>query len=169
MQKQGTITTIMPTPAPGGYQSQNGWIYTFMLTIQCQDGVHSGEIGTKTQNFPMNTGEQITVEMTQGQYGPRFKKINPQYAGQDGAPQPQQQPSQPRQQPNTKPRDYDAENRGKCRSLALCAMIAAGIQPDYNLCDKYVEYMMKGQHFDEDGEIPEFISKPQPQNEDIQY
>ncbi len=88
MQKTGTIFSIVPTQK-GGYQSREGWVYTFMMTINCPDGHFTGEIGSKAQMYPLGQGQPITVEITDGQYGPRFKKINSQYAGQQGGP-PQQ-------------------------------------------------------------------------------
>lgn len=46
---------------------------------------------------------------------------------QPAASQPQQAPPQPLQQPNTpQPRDYDAENRGKCRTQFVKAAIISG-------------------------------------------
>ncbi len=80
MQKTGTITSIMATEN-GGYRSSGGWINTFVMTIQCQDGQFVGEIGSKTTPYPIPNGQQITVEITETDYGPRFKKINPQYSG----------------------------------------------------------------------------------------
>ena len=81
MQKSGKITSIVPD---GGYQSQNGFISTFQMGIQCPDGAIVGQIGAKSQAYPLTVGQDITVEMTTTQHGVRLKKINAQYAGQDG-------------------------------------------------------------------------------------
>ncbi len=85
MTKSGTITQIVPD---GGYQCANGYINTFQMTIQCSDGTFVGQIGSKSQTYPIAVGQQISVEMTNTEHGVRFKKFNPQYAGgQQGAPQ----------------------------------------------------------------------------------
>ena len=79
----------------GGYQSKGGWVYTFSMTIQGGNGPVTGEIGSKTEVYPMNAGETISVEPTNTQHGMKFKKINadyqqqpPQQNGQQAAPQP---------------------------------------------------------------------------------
>ena len=79
MQKTGKIINIVTA---GSYQSQrNETIHTFEMTIQCLDGTFTGEIGSKTQIYPKQIGEEICVEVTNTEHGVRFKKINPQYAG----------------------------------------------------------------------------------------
>ena len=93
MQHTGTITNIVPTQQ-GGYQSQGGYVYTFMMSIQTDAGVIQGEIGSKTQLYPLGCGSPINVEVTQTEHGLKFKKINPQYAGQQGQPQSQAPPQQ---------------------------------------------------------------------------
>ncbi len=86
MQKTGTIAQIVPD---GGYQSQRGYIYTFQMTIQCPDGTFEGQIGSKSEQYPLSVGQEIIVDMTNTQHGVRFKKINPQYAGQNAQNTPQ--------------------------------------------------------------------------------
>ncbi len=86
---QGTITQIVPD---GGYQGSNGYIYTFQMTIQSQQGTHTGQIGSKTQTYPIAIGQLINVEMTNTQHGPRFKKFNPQYGQPQGSQPAQGQP-----------------------------------------------------------------------------
>lgn len=100
MQKTGTIVQILPTER-GGYQSQNGYVYTFDMTIRCQDGEFTGEIGSKAQMYPANLGDGIVVEMAQSRYGLRFTKINPQQGGQQSYTPPPQAP--PQQQSYTPP------------------------------------------------------------------
>lgn len=101
MQKNGTITAITPD---GSYAGSGGTIYTFQMGIQCADGAFCGQIGSKSQTYPMNIGENIIVEMTNTQHGVRFKKINPQYQQptQQGQPAQQQQTYHPA--PNNKDR-----------------------------------------------------------------
>lgn len=92
MLKSGTIANI---EANGGYQSQNGYISTFMLTLRNEEGQITGEIGSKSQQYPMAIGEPITVDIRTDQYGTKFKKVNPQYqqnAPQGGSQMPQNQP-----------------------------------------------------------------------------
>ncbi len=126
MQITGTIINVLPT-ADGGYQSQNGYIFTYNMTIQGTDGqTYTGEIGAKTDLYPLGNGQQITVEFTNTQHGSRFKKVNPQYAGQ-----PQQRGGQP-----NKGRDYDKENRGKCRFGLYQACIQQGCKPREMVNDK---------------------------------
>ena len=76
MNVQGQITSIVPD---GGYQGTNGYISTFQMTIQAPDGLHTGQIGSKSQTYPIAIGEQIAVTVTNTQHGVRFKKFNPQY------------------------------------------------------------------------------------------
>ena len=94
MQYQGTIANIQPA---GGYQSQNGYIYTFNMSIDTQQyGVVNGEVGSKSEYYPMQPGEQITVDSTVDNHGTKFKKINPGYNNQ--SPPPQQGYQQAQQQ-----------------------------------------------------------------------
>ncbi len=141
MQNTGTITSVTPTQE-GGYQSQNGYIYTFVMQIQTDAGMIQGEIGSKTQLYPLGCGSPISVEVTQTEHGLKFKKFNPQYAGQSHQsynPPPQQQsytpppqaaPPQQRAFNNqNQGRDYDKENRGKCRFGLYQACIRNGCNP----------------------------------------
>lgn len=95
MQVNGTILNIAPD---GGYQSQNGWIFTSQMTIDTPQGQVVGRIGSKSEQYPMQSGEQITVEQSNKGYGNEFKKVTAQYAGQQGGQQqPRQQPPRPTQ------------------------------------------------------------------------
>ena len=78
MQVTGNITQCM---SEGGYNSGNGYIYTFRMTIQTDQGDVTGEIGSKSQNYPLGQGQQITVDVEDGQYGKKFTKVNAQYSG----------------------------------------------------------------------------------------
>lgn len=124
MQKTGTITNIVPD---GGYQGQDGYINTFQMSIQCADGLITGQIGTKAQVYPVAIGQDIIVEIANTQHGVRFKKINPKYANQGQQQNYQQQsPQQAPQQPQSQGRDYDKENRGKCRFGFYQALLRSG-------------------------------------------
>ena len=123
MQVTGTIRSVFATEQ-GGYQSQNGYIYTYDMVIDTAQGPVAGEIGSKAQPYPLAPGQPITAESTQGEYGPRLKKVNPQYAGQPGGKQP------------NKGRDYDKENRGKCRFGLYQACIQHGCNPAELVADK---------------------------------
>ena len=132
----GTIVSVVSTQArtgQNGYQSQNGFIYTFDMIIQCSDGQHSGEIGSKNEMYPIAVGQQISVTADTGQHGVKFKKFNPQYKPQQDIPQGSPQPAQATKSPQAAsadtPRDYDKENRGKCRHGLYCAVIQAGLDP----------------------------------------
>lgn len=122
MDKTGQILNVVPTQA-GGYHSQNGWIYTFNMTIQFPDGATTGEIGAKTEQYPLAAGEQISVQITNSQNGVKFKKFNPQYAPQ---PQPQggqQAPQRPAQATNA---PATSKDRLIVTQVVFKAMAAAG-------------------------------------------
>ncbi len=138
MNKTGQIVQITPA---GGYQSQNGYINTFQMTLQCPDGTFTGEIGAKSQQYPMNVGDTINVTVTNDQYGMKFKKFNPQYAGQGGQPEhssvlpasvsPPQYPhntqNKPQEAAQSTNRDFDKENHGKCFTLLMGATLQSGV------------------------------------------
>jgi hypothetical protein len=78
MQLQGTITNIVPD---GGYQSQNGYINTFQMTISTPSGIYTGQIGSKAQVYPIGVGQPIMIDMTESRNGVKFKKVDPKFAG----------------------------------------------------------------------------------------
>ena len=140
MQVTGTIRSVYATQE-GGYQSQNGYIYTFDMAIDTPQGPMNGVIGSKSQPYPMAPNQPITVEVTQTDRGPKFKKINAQYAGQQqGAPQQGQQ--RPPQQANTP--DWDEIARGKVRCNLVCAVRSAGQKPDYQELEGDMQYVFHG-------------------------
>ena len=135
MQGTGQINRIDPK---GGYTGKFGYVFTFNMTIQTASGQITGEIGSKTERYPMNAGDTITVEVTDGEHGRRFKNVNPKYAGQQGS-------SQPRQSTNKEP-DWGAIAEGKCRSLVVQAAVAS-LQMKcrtFDEADALVRYMMNG-------------------------
>jgi len=81
MQKTGNITQIQPA---GSFSNQHGEMFSFNMTIQCQDGVFTGHINSKSQNYPKNVGDEITVETSMNNYGMQFKKVNPQFDNAGG-------------------------------------------------------------------------------------
>jgi len=76
MQITGQILNIVPN---GTFNSAHGLVYKFNMTIKNgpNDGDElTGGINSKSQNYPMQVGEEITVESTTNNYGINFKKIN---------------------------------------------------------------------------------------------
>jgi len=139
MNKIGKIIKLVPD---GGYNSQNGYIYTFQMTIECSDGQYgTGQIGSKSEQYPLGIGQEICVDVTQTQHGTRFKKINPQYSGQQGSQSGQQAPSRPPQ--GNKP-DWDAISKGKVRHGVVCAYLQAGQEPEINRVLYWVDFIMTG-------------------------
>lgn len=158
MQIQGNITSIVPD---NGYQSRQGYIYTFQMGIQTPMGVYEGQIGAKTQIYPLGIGQPIIVEIIQSDKGIRFKKINPQFAGQSpqrplqNTPKPLPQAKQPAPQ----------QSSGSGSNLTSFAMsyakdlVVAGkvdILDMYKVAQSMHEYMTTGKHpFD----LPDYDGK----------
>ncbi len=142
----GTITSIVPD---GGYDSRNGPVYTFQMTIQTNGGEQiTAQIGSKTQIYPIAVGQPIAVELTNTQHGPRFKKFNPQYAQQGQQQQqasqnPQQAPQQPAQGPNA-PQGVSTGFETEIRSDLVCAMLRGGVPVDYNAVLELQRFIMTG-------------------------
>ena len=129
MNVTGQITNIQPTQK-GGYQSQHGYIYTFDMTINGPSGPIAGEVGSKSQQYPKNVGETVNVVVQSGQYGNKFKVIQPQ----QGTQQPQQQPPMPaqpqgnvHQAPKSDKPDWDKIAEGKVLCNVVCSAIQAGM------------------------------------------
>jgi hypothetical protein len=138
----GTIISIAPTQT-GGYQGKQGYIYTYDIIINAPSGRVGGEIGSKVQPYPLAVNDQISFEATQGQYGTRIKKVNPQYANQQPTQQqPRQQPPQGRQQANQP--DWDKIAEGKVRNSVVCAFISNGVEPPIEAVKKWTDYIMTG-------------------------
>lgn len=126
MQLSGIISAIQPA---GGYASQHGYIYTFNMTIQDQQGQqYTGQIGSKSEQYPMQVGAPIVIESTTNQNGTSFKKIQQQQQGQRQN-LPQGQP--PAQQQGPSP--YDKETEGKC----ICQVVTAGISSGQLKCEPH--------------------------------
>ena len=93
MQITGQIQNVQPhfkDGQPETFTTGNGTFYVFDMSV-------NGTIGTinsKSPQYPKSQGQEISINVTQDQYGNnKFKAFNPQYANQQ---QPQQQ--QPQQQ-----------------------------------------------------------------------
>ncbi len=150
MQKNGKIVNIVPT---NGYSGTHGWIHTYQMTIACQDGQFTGEIGSKSSPYPLTVGQEISVMIENTEHGTRFTKFNPQYAGQAGSQSPQSTPQGAQNRPQSSNRDYDKENRGKCRfgfyqadmsSGKFCATSLINDAVELQAIEKLVEQSMNG-------------------------
>lgn len=148
MQVTGNITNIQPD---GGYDSQGGYIHTFQMTVQGPNGPVTGQIGSKSAVYPMQVGQEITVDMSNGQHGPKLKKINTQYNNQSGGQQSQGEQGQgsapPRQNASQNAQDkpdWDKIAEGKVRHGIVCAAIQSGQMPCKNPEDvkAYVDLVM---------------------------
>lgn len=136
--KTGIIKGIQPD---GGYSSQNGYIYQYQMTIEFEgEGQQTGEIGSKSDPYPMNVGEEINVEIkkdARARTGNKYKKVNPQYSqggsqGQQGAPQQPNGVARSNIQPNSKDEMICRQTAGKVAGEVVAAMImVAGGSPQY--------------------------------------
>lgn len=159
----GKIVSIVPT-GEGGYKSKQGWINTFIMTIQGPNTQVSGEIGSKSSPYPSAVGQEITVEGEQTQYGLKFKKINPQYSG--GGQQGRGQGG------SKKDVDWDKIAEGK----VLCNMISAAITSGQIKCPdirtaQYLTNVIMGKATDPQGgdPNPEYSDNPPEPEDDIPF
>ena len=139
MQVTGTIGNVQAridnnTGAQRFWQAHGKTNYVFEMSINTPTGPEIGEISSQTANvYPKPIGAPITVNVTDGQYGRKFSAVQEQ----QGQQQPFQQggqtnyPSQPQQQapPQNQPRDFDKENRGKCRFGLYAQRLGSGVSP----------------------------------------
>lgn len=132
MQKTGIIQSITPD---GGYSGQNGYINTFQMIIQAGNETIQGQIGAKTNVYPLAVGAEISVNVENTQNGVRLRKFNPQYEQQNQQQGQHQQapPTQPhtpspqqQQRPPQQGRDFHKENSGKCMLKLLEAELRSG-------------------------------------------
>lgn len=152
MNLQGTIKSITPD---GGYQGTNGYIHTYQMTIEAANGAHTGQIGSKSQPYPLGAGSPIAVEVSETPHGVRFKKFNPQY-GQQQAPQNQQAP------PNSNGEKEERIMRGN----SLNAIMSATDVP----LDMVGDYLLAGVRFIKTGKwsITAAYAQQEP-SDDIPY
>jgi hypothetical protein len=145
----GTIANIVPL---GQYNSQNGVVFTFTMTINSElHGAVTGEIGSKSNVYPMKIGENITVEVTQSDYGTRFKKINPQYQRQ-GPPTPTPPSNYDRavERLDAQAQQYQEKQiqiLRQCAGKIAAALVAGSIETYENRfkeAEKWVGYFKKG-------------------------
>ncbi len=103
MQVTGQILKVVPNMKDGypeTFTTTNGQFYVFNMAIQQPGGPLCGTINSKSPQYPLAAGTEITVEQSLGnQNEVKFKKINLQY--QQGQ---QQAPQQGQQQPTSKDR-----------------------------------------------------------------
>lgn len=163
MQLQGEITAIQST---GGYQTPNGYIYTFDMGIQTLQGAYCGQIGSKTEVYPANIGDQIIVEATQDQYGTKFKKVNPKFAKQQQVSPQTQPPRRPMPQTQVTPKSNGNGHSGgngeliRCRGIALSYCLSENqlnMEYDANTlatANEIAQWMM-------DGVVPNIARQPQ--------
>ena len=89
MQITGQILNVAPRlkdEYPETFTTPNGQFFVFEMAIQQPGGPTVGQIYSKSPQYPLQIGEQITVDLVQDTHGLKFKRINPQY---------NQQPPQP--------------------------------------------------------------------------
>lgn len=181
MQLQGNISAIEPT---GGYQTPNGYIYTFNMAIETPQGSYMGQIGSKSEQYPANIGDAIIVEATQDKHGTKFKKVNPQFAkSQQPAPQKAMPVQQPQQRPLTAKPNGNGDETLKYRSMCLAyvkdLLVAGAITPkDINTwLDTCVKYILSGlwqmtqiqPPVAKKDDLPEWDGQPQEAEESIPF
>ncbi len=176
MEIQGTVTSIVPTTEVG-YQSQNGYIYTFNMGVQTLQGAVYGEIGSKSQNYPIAIGQPIIVDSYKDEQGrDKFKKINPKYAGQNQQqapsqgqqqqpppPQAQQNAQQPAQPTYTPERDtgLSIERQACCKAAAHRFQGISDIAPNevLNLANLMAHFVATGKTYFS-GNEDNFLDRP---------
>lgn len=133
MQITGQILKVVPNMKDGypeTFTTPNGQFFVFNMAIQQPGGPLCGTINSKSSQYPLAAGTEITIEQSLGnQNEVKFKKINPQY--QQGQQQPQQgyqQQNQPQQQAPPPQRDFEKENTGKCRFGLYRAILNSGVK-----------------------------------------
>lgn len=158
MQIQGNITNIV---SDGGYNTDNGYVYTFQMGIQTPMGVYTGQIGAKTQIYPLGVGQPIIVDMTESQHGTRFKKVNPKFAGQSPQRPPQNTPKPlpPAKQPAPQQSSGNGLDKTSFAMAYAKDLVVAGkvdILNMYKVAQSMHEYMTTGKHpFD----LPDYDGK----------
>ena len=107
MQKTGTIAKVKYKDS---FDGKFGTMHCFDMAIETEEGMLIGTINSKSQEYPMGTGDEITVEVKDSQYGAKFRKVNPEYAGNSSG----------------GGRDFDRENHGKCFTKLIEAAVSSG-------------------------------------------
>lgn len=145
MAVNGTIVSVVPS---GGYQSRNGYISKFQMTVQDSTGKSiTGEIGSKSGVYPLVPGQPIMVEVTNTSHGVRLKKINAGYEQPQG---PQQAPSRLASAQNRTNVDWDDIAKSKIRDTIVCALIKAG----HSIEKKDAQWIIDLTHFVKEGTWP---------------
>ena len=175
MQLTGTIISVIPTQV-GGYSSGNGWIYTYNITIQCQDGQHTGEIGAKSSPYPIANGEQISVVATTDQHGTKFKKFNPQYGQPEhstalpASVSPPQYPQSPQNRPQTPKPQNGNKDRLIVAQVVFKALAEAG-GVNEQLLSNNVDMIMRVGAGQKPKQIPldQFVAENPVEQDDIAF
>lgn len=157
------VNPVMATlTVVGDYTSQTTPFPQFVQQVQLKDDSNASsevKIQTKFEKglmAPNMVGRKACWRLKWYQGGQKqvivgycLDKMGEATQAQPATQQPAQAASQPAQRPiaSSTPqlRDYDAENRGKCRFGIVCAYISAGVDPDIPTVDYWVEYSMTGQ------------------------
>jgi len=149
MQIQGKVTSVV---ASGGYQSQNGYIYNFQMGIQTPNGAYAGEIGSKSQTYPVGVGQEIIVETKETPHGTKFKKINPGYQNQ-GQQQGQNQQSSQKKAP---PTNESVSIQRQCAVKSACNRYSGVDVSDHQVETVILRYnrFMETGNFSQDTKIP---------------
>ncbi len=136
------------------------------VTVQTkyEDGLmNEGMIGTKARWrckwYGSQRGNKIVGYCLDKMQNAEHSTALPSQLSPPQVPQPQQAPpaapQSPKAAPNVPmPRDYDAENRGKIRHGLVCAYISAGVDPDINNVNYWMEYIMTGKAPPPPGQAP---------------
>ena len=121
MQVTGQILKVVPNVKDGypeTFTTPNGQFYVFNMAIQQPSGPLCGTINSKSPQYPLAAGAEITVEQSLGnQNEVKFKKVSLQY-----------QQGQQQQAPQQQGRDFDKENTGKCRFGLYKAILESGVK-----------------------------------------
>lgn len=116
MQVTGIIQSVvsrMKNGYPETFTTPNGQFWVFDMTINGQ----TGQINSKSQVYPKQVGQEISVNTEQDQNGNvKFRAFNPQYQQGQQPPQQQAPPQQPPQQsyappPQTPPQANNVQAR----------------------------------------------------------
>ena len=173
MNQTGRIQSIVPD---GSYQGQHGKIWTHQMAILTADNQqYVGQIGSKTEVYPLAPGNEISVTITDGQHGRRFKKYDPQRVQQDQQ-QAQQGTQQPAQGPPPAPRPVNSVNTSIERQCAFKSACTWG--QEHADGDDVMNLAVRGLFFIQTGKVdlggrpnPEYVgdNPPPPVEDDIPF
>jgi len=130
MQVQGIIAVVQAridnnTNAQRFWQAHGKTNYVYDMTVNGPSGPVSGEISSQTPNvYPKSVGAQITVNVTNGDYGTKLSAVQDQQYGNQ-----QQQPQQGQQQ-QAPPQDniQDRIQFAQALNLAVSELVGGKIE-----------------------------------------